>query len=104
MDLHTVADFVEDLAIEANKAIHAGHPETSYKYFKTIMEQIRTLFNEMSPNEVAALAETTSEKPAETQTEKPVEVPGAQIRPAAVVPEKLAQQAHQVPESQIETR
>ena len=82
MDLHTVADIVEEHAIEAHTAVHAGHPETTYEYFKTIMEQIRTFFNEMSPAEVAALAETTSEKPKETLPETPAQAPGAQVRPA----------------------
>ena len=86
MDLHDVADIVEEHAIEAHRAIHAGHSETCYKYFKVIMEQIRAYFEQMSPAEVAALAEVTSEKPLETLPEKPDEVPGAEAHPGGIVP------------------
>ena len=104
MDLHTVADIVEEHAIEAHRAIHAGHPETSYEYFKTIMEQIRAFFNEMSPEEVGALAKTTSEKAEEAPRETPAEVPGARLHQAAVDPAGDTRELPAVPESEKPTQ
>lgn len=92
MDLHDVADIVEEHAMEAHRAFHAGHKEVTYEYFKTIMETIRECFNTMSPQEASELAKATSEKEIQDQTEKPAEVPGAVVKPTAVDPAAAAQQ------------
>jgi len=104
MDLHTVADIVEEHAIEAHTAVHAGHPETTYEYFKTIMEQIRTFFNEMSPAEVAALAETTSEKPKETSQETPAQGPEAAVQPGGIVPFENLPKIHPASRAEKQTQ
>ena len=104
MDLKDVIEDVRVKAIEAHNAFHAGHGDVAENYLGEISVAIDAYFIKPTTPAGDVTESATSEKPAETQTEKPAEVPGAQVRPAAVVPEKLAQQADNVPESQKQTR
>jgi len=101
MDLKDVVQSVRDQADEAHRAFHAGHPENSNLIFKNIMEEIRAYFVSMSPKEVAALEETTSEKSEATLSKTQAPVPGHAAKPAGVVP--FADPSKPLPASQFQT-
>jgi len=86
MDLKDVLSSVTDKVTEANNAYHAGHPEKSHEMFSEIMTELGTYFTQLSPNEVAALAETTSGETAQEKDEQPAQAsdsPASQALPAS---------------------
>lgn len=97
MDLKDVIGVIYAHVDKAHKAFHAGKRTVSNGYLRNLYEELRRYFNEMSPDDVAALQETTSEKETEAQTEKPAEVPGAQAQPAASQAAAAAQTVGRAP-------
>ena len=86
MDLKDVLSSVTDKVTEANNAYHAGHPEKSHEMFSEIMTELGTYFTQLSPDEVAALAETTSGETAQEKDEQPAQAsdsPASQALPAS---------------------
>jgi len=96
MDLKEVLSSVTDKVTEANNAYHAGHKEQSILYFKNIMEEIRAYFEQLSPDEVDALAAATSESPEEDQTETPEQNPGEPASEALPATQFLGENVGQV--------
>jgi len=100
MDLKDAITSVTEKVTEAQNAYHAGHPETSILCFKNIMEEIRAYFEQMSPDEVAALEATTHEHPEEVQTE--TQEPDSASKPGTALPASqfLGENAGQVIQSE----
>ncbi len=104
MDLKEIIAKVKNIAESAHSSYHAGRDGNAEEYLGKIRREITAYFEGPAKPAGDVTESATSEKPADEKKETPAEVPGAQVRPAGVLPEKLAQQAADLPESQKQTR
>lgn len=114
MNLKDVVETVKVKTLESRLAFNAGHHDTT----KNLLGEIRTVIEayfseqarpagdvtELNKDQAYSMADggatkagdvtesAINEKPADAPKEKPDEVPFAQVRPAAVVPDAISQQ------------
>ena len=104
MDLKDVIADLDRTAKEAHNAFHAGHHDVAENYLMEQMLETCAYFDGKITLPEHVTKSATNETPPAEQSEKPAEVPGAQVRPAAVVHDADVQQAGHVPESLKQTR
>jgi len=92
MDLKEVIESVNEKAMEANNAFHAGHQIVAQRYLQESCELIGKFFDEKGMSATDVTESATSEKPAEDQKDTPAKVPGAAIPATQFDPAAAAQQ------------
>lgn len=79
MDLKDVIATVNEKAMEAHSAFHAGHHDVAEQHLRRLTVEVDQYFRESSTSAGDVTESTTSEKPDATEQEKPAEVPGAAL-------------------------
>lgn len=100
MDLKDVIAKVNEVAMEAHNAFHAGHQDVAEAYLRKSLDQIQMYFDEQTKPAGDVTESATSEKSAETLPETPAEVPGDSVAAAALGSQAAASEV--LPASQFE--
>lgn len=91
MDLKDVIAKVNEQAMEAHNAYHAGHAEKIGVYFARIKDVINKAFSEYGELLGDVTESATSEKQAENLEETQAKVSGPDVHPAVIDPDGDAQ-------------